>query len=114
MSESVVDWKTLEANFDGDPFAISLVVDAFLSSVEEMLIKLRVAIDAHNSKSIAMAAHSLKGAMANFGARDAVAFAQQLEDHGYQGIDGREAQILSALEMAVVELVDELRAKSAA
>ncbi len=111
MGSSVVDWETLDSNFDNDRSAICLVLEVFLSAVDELLSQVKAAVDSGNPKALAMSAHSLKGAVSNFGAKAAVDFAQELESHGYEGIKGDEEQIFLALEMAIGELVEELRSR---
>lgn len=108
----VVDWETLSNNFDNDKFAIALVVDAFLSSVDESMAKVRVAVDSNDPKAIAMAAHSIKGAILNFGAQVAVSHAQELETQGHEGLKSDLKSVFKLLETAVAVIVTELHAES--
>lgn len=104
----VVDWETLCSNFDNDKFAISMVVDAFLSSIDESLTKVRIAVESKDPKAIAMAAHSIKGAILNFGAQEAVQYAQELESQGFEGLKSDFKEVFKQLETAVAVIVAEL------
>ncbi|MBC7658544.1 MAG: Hpt domain-containing protein [Chitinophagaceae bacterium] len=113
MPNLVVDWPGLAENFDNDKFAISLVVEAFLEAIPEGMAKLKASIVARDAKALAMAAHSLKGAILNFGAVEAVRLGQELENCGYAGtIDGVET-LLNAFEEAVEVLIHELQSETA-
>lgn len=113
MAELVVDWETLGSNFDNDKFAISLVVDAFLTGVDESLLKVTNAVKARDPKAIAMAAHAIKGAILNFGAKEAIRCAQELESQGYDGLKADIDQSYQALADAVAGLVLELKSETA-
>ncbi len=112
LKSLVVDWETLNSNFDNDKFAISLVVDAFLTSVDESLEKVRTAVDSGDLKAIAMSAHSIKGAILNFGASEAVSYAQDLELQGYEGLRDNYREVFSKLQAAVAVIVAELHAEA--
>lgn len=105
----IVDWESLEENFDNDRAAITMVVEAFLNSAMANLEKVRLAIQKNNSKDIALASHSLKGAISNFGALEAVRTAQILENHGYGEIAADVKGLYSQLETQVMALVGELQ-----
>ncbi len=108
----IVDWNSLAENFDNDKFAIALVVDAFLESASESLDKVRQAVQSGEGKAIAMTAHSLKGAILNFGAQMAVSQAQALENHGYGEPGGNAKELFAGLEHSVAQLVAELNNES--
>jgi HPt (histidine-containing phosphotransfer) domain-containing protein len=112
MAGLVVDWETLASNFDNDKFAISLVVDAFLTGVDDSLLKVTQAVQARDPKAIAMSAHALKGAILNFGAKEAIRCAQDLESQGYDGLKADIDASYKALEDAVAGLILELKSET--
>ena len=111
-TSSIIDWEALSENFDNDRNAIALVVDAFLDSVQQGLDDVRLAVNSGDARSIALAAHSLRGAMSNFGATAAVAVAQELESIGYGDASGDVKALLPRLEAEVRALVAALHADS--
>lgn len=56
----------------------------FLEDVTGVLDQLRGALQRHDSETLERAAHSIKGLVANFGAREATALATQLQTLGHQ------------------------------
>lgn len=56
----------------------------FLEDLPGVLAKLHAALEEHNSEGVERAAHSLKGLVANFGAREATSLAAELQSLGQQ------------------------------
>lgn len=79
-------------------------VQAFRQDIAPSLEALRQALNDGAGGSLERAAHKLKGAAANIGARGAVALCQQLEDQGRAGQNG-DSELLNRLE-AELALVD--------
>lgn len=73
------------ASVDGDRELLREVVELFASDSVRPLSEMREAICNGDALRLNRAAHKLKGALSNFGARAAVAAAQQLETMGEQG-----------------------------
>ena len=104
----VVDWDGLAENFEHDSQAMAMIVEIFLETITHTLENLRIAILNSDSRKIALASHNLKGAISNFGARDAVRLAQRLENIGIGHETGDAPFLFSRLEVEVKCIVDEL------
>jgi CheY-like chemotaxis protein/HPt (histidine-containing phosphotransfer) domain-containing protein len=92
------------------------LVKTFLSDAPKKLSAIRHAIDKNNSDELAIAAHSLKGALAIFDARMAVAAARGLEAMGRsRNLHGADAEFralkeeLGRLKRALVSLQSETK-----
>ncbi len=85
MAELVVDRNALLESLDNDPQLLAEVVGVFLADCPGMLAVLQAGISARNPDQVKKAAHALKGSVSIFGAKDAVAAAQNLESMGRQG-----------------------------
>ena len=65
----VIDENALMARLDGDTGLLAEVVDLFFESAPRLMRDLKKALEARDAASVERAAHTLKGAVANFGAR---------------------------------------------
>ena len=73
----------------GGPYLLGKVVSLYLETSQELLEKLRAAIDKTDAKALAEAAHALKSSSANVGATVLAELCKQLETMGRQDdIDG--------------------------
>jgi HPt (histidine-containing phosphotransfer) domain-containing protein len=91
----------LLARVDGDRSLLAELVALLRAESPSMLRDLRRSLEASDPGALRSAAHAIKGALGNFGARDACAAAQALETLGQAGtVEGAAAQ-LAALERAV-------------
>jgi PAS domain S-box-containing protein len=88
----------------GDAELLKEVVGVFLDSCPTMLAELKQAVDRRDASAVQRAAHALKGAVANFGAKTASEAAQRLEVMGRDQDLGRAAEAYAALEMALERL----------
>ncbi len=82
-----VDLSNVMEALDGDIDLLKDLIHDFLEEIPKQLNDLQTCIESQNSKSIERKAHSLKGAVANFGARHAYEAANELE------IAGRDAKL---------------------
>ncbi|MBZ5554190.1 MAG: response regulator [Acidobacteriia bacterium] len=77
-----IDREAILALADGDPDFLREIRDVFLESTSQLLSEIRGAITQGNSKALERSAHTLKGAVSNFGAKGATEAAQKLEKLG--------------------------------
>jgi CheY-like chemotaxis protein len=80
-----IDRVALLAGFDGNRGLLHEISEVFLNDYTVLLAEIQDAIRAGDAAALARAAHSLKGAIGNFAAKDAFAIAQQLETTGKTG-----------------------------
>jgi CheY-like chemotaxis protein len=77
----------------GDEGLMHEVIGIFLNDVDDSHKRLIDAIEAMDAKAVREAAHAIKGAVGNFGAKDVVAAAFALEKAGEQGRTGVFAEL---------------------
>lgn len=108
VGESGLDRQLALSRVGGDEELLKEIAAVFLEDYPNSLREIRTAIDSGDSSLLERSAHSLKGSVANFGARDAVASAWRLEQMGRarQLHDG--AGTLRELELALASLHLEL------
>ena len=106
----VVDRAALLERFDGSEELLRQVADVFLQTCPEMLGAVDAAIASRDATRLRDAAHSLKGAIANFATADAHAAAFRLERMGAENDLREAAPALVVLQVSVARLKDELLA----
>jgi len=79
---SVLDEKELLDRFDGDAELLMEIAGLFLESYEELVTEIHQAIASNDPESLCHAAHTLKGSVSNFCAREAVQASLELEKLG--------------------------------
>ena len=94
----------------GDFELLREVVGLFLEDYPQALDKIREAVSAGDKTNLERQAHSLKGSVSTFGAKDAFEAALTLERQGRSGDLTSVAENLSKLEQALVALKPELEA----
>ncbi|MGH9454388.1 MAG: response regulator, partial [Terriglobia bacterium] len=80
-----VDLQEMLTLFDGDEELLGEVAGLFLDVYPEQMGQIQTAIASSDAGTLERTAHSLKGAAANFGAKDVAACAQRLEQMGRSG-----------------------------
>jgi len=75
----VIDSAALLAGVGGDRQLLSEMAALFATDSVEMLSKIQAAVEQQDAPQLHRAAHALKGAIGNFGAKAAFGLAQQLE-----------------------------------
>jgi two-component system, sensor histidine kinase and response regulator len=75
----VFDRAEMMENFAGDAELFVQVAEIFLDDVSQQLLALQAAQDAGDLETLRAAAHKLKGSVATFAAREALAAARALE-----------------------------------
>ena len=81
-SLEIIDWKRGLAAADGDSALLHDLLRIFANEAPATLDKLRSAVEMKNAPAVERAAHTLKGAVTNFGADAAVQAALKLEIMG--------------------------------
>ena len=103
-----IDRVALLAGFDGNRSLLHEISEVFLNDYPRLLAEIQEAIRAGDPAALTRAAHSLKGAIGNFAAKDAFAVAQQLEtmgkSGGVTGADGLWVTLESELAVVAKEL----------
>ncbi len=104
----LINLQTALERLDGDIELLSEVAQDFLDTCEEAYAAVTRAAEAKNAAELQHAAHSLKGAVRNFGAEEAQAAAYRLEMMGrLNEFDGSEAALVS-LRLTLDDLVPEM------
>ena len=104
----LVDRDALMTRLDGDGRLLAEIVDLFLQSSPQLVRDIKKALAAHDRKGLQRAAHTLKGAVSNFGARTVWAAALKMEKIGQSGNLSQGRQALSVLEKELGRLRKEL------
>jgi len=94
----------------GNVKLLARVRDAFTSQSPRLMASMREAIAEENSDALFRTAHTLKGAISNFGMDDALEAAIQIERAGREGDFHRAAALLPQLETAVRKLEERMSA----
>ena len=82
--------------FDGDPVFLAEIVNLFLATYPDLISDIDGAVLRQDAEAICRAAHTMKGAVANFGAAAVVEQARTIEMIGKSGdlADAREATLV--------------------
>jgi HPt (histidine-containing phosphotransfer) domain-containing protein len=107
----LLDLADMQARLGEDDELTRELADSFLGRSQATLDAIRAAVDGGDAKQLELHAHSLKSAIAIFGAFAAVATAQSLEDLGHaKTVDGGARSLLTELEASVRTLEAEIKA----
>ena len=98
----------LDLQGDDDPDFIRDLVDLFLVETPRRIREMRAARKANDLRAIAQAAHTVKGAAANFGARAVQTRCQQIEALARAGKLAEMDAVLSGLEAEQARLAEAL------
>lgn len=101
--------SSLLARVGGDPKLLRSVTRTFLGDYPAKLRKIEQAIARKNAPALASAAHAMKGAVAIFGAVDAVESARDLQQMGREGNLARAPAAFRKLDEALARLNAKLR-----
>ncbi len=107
-SGSVFDREAMLAELGGDEDLLVELVDTMKSEAPKLLREVQLAVEAADPALVARAAHTLKGAISNFGAQAAAEAAFQLEQMGRAGQLSGVVSALATLEAEVDGLIREL------
>jgi len=103
-----LDLSTALSRVGGDEELLKEIAEIFLEQCPEDLHEVRSAIEASDAGALEHAAHSLKGSVGNFGARQAFEAALRLEKMGRSQELSNCNQALIELEKALEELKPQL------
>jgi HPt (histidine-containing phosphotransfer) domain-containing protein len=95
--------------FDNDPEFLTEIVSLFLETYPQLLSGIEEAISRGDAAGLRRAAHTLKGAVANFGAKAVVEKAEELETIGKTGDLSSAAEGSRALRALLNSFEPELR-----
>ncbi len=102
-----MDYALAMSRVGGDAELLKELGVLFLEEYPRLLAQLRDARQQGEAVQLERAAHALKGSVANFGAKDAVEIAAQIEQSGSRG-DLAVDEMLRSLELALLSLHAEL------
>lgn len=104
-----VDWSGLLGQLGDDRNQLREITQCYLEETAENLQQLPVAISGGRVSEVLRLSHTIKGAMQQFGATEAMSIAQRLEQlAGTGSVDGA-AQLAADLEQAVRPVIRELQ-----
>ena len=104
ISWDVIDVSEVLERMDGDKELLCELVELFLEESPSMLADIKGAVAQQDTKALEYSAHTLKGAVGNFGAKNVYEAAFVLEQAGRAGnLSGTEAAF-ATLEKALQEL----------
>jgi CheY-like chemotaxis protein len=104
----ILNLDLLLARVDGDQDLLQELIEVFLEENPRMLQEVRDAVGRNDAERLKIAAHTLKGAVGNFGAEAPVTAAQQLEIMGKTGTLAQAPETLDRLEASLARLVPAL------
>lgn len=102
------DREAMLAELDGDEELLAELVETMKAEAPKLLLEVRVAVEAADATLVGRAAHTLKGAVSNFGARAAADAALRLEHMGRTGELTDVTPALATLEVEMKALVEAL------
>ena len=103
------DQAALDKHFGGDQSFLGEVVEVFLQSYPEWQAEIRAAVEAGDPSRLRAAAHTLKGAVGYFGAKDVYDVAHRLEQMAREGQLREAPAACSLLDNALGRLQDALQ-----
>jgi len=104
-----IDFESALAKVGGDRDLLAELAELFCQERPKMISALERAVAERNGPSAHAAAHSLKGSVAVFAAKWAVALAMQLEAFADSGQLASAAELLSELKTEIERVCEELR-----
>ena len=106
--EGVIDRAALLAGVDGNRRLLRELVRLFLADCPQRLAEIKEAVRRGDAEALRLQAHTLKGSVGNFAAKQAFAAAQRLEIMGRDGELDKAGDARIALESEVARLTEEL------
>jgi HPt (histidine-containing phosphotransfer) domain-containing protein len=104
INQPVLDADAVLDRVGGDEELLREIIAIFLEEYPLLMAEIRVAVSRSDRANLERAAHSLKGAVSNFGARTATDLARDLEAVGRTGELGGLAPIVSKLDLELASL----------
>jgi PAS domain S-box-containing protein len=109
QADGVIDHAALLAGVDGNRRLLRDLVRLFLADCPQRVAEIKEAIRRSDAEALGRAAHSLKGSVGNFAAKNAFAAAQRLETMGRDGDLDHASEACITLEADLALLSEELR-----
>jgi len=106
--KGVVDRAALLSRLEGDASLLTEIVGLFLQTAPRLMRDLKQALTSKDAGKLERAAHTLKGAVANFGARPAFEAAFKMEQHGQRGDLAAARKAWASVEKEMARLKKEL------
>ncbi len=103
-----LDLTTALSRVGGDEELLKEIAEIFLDQCPEALSEVKKAVEANDPQALEQAAHSLKGSVGNFGAKEAYNAALALELAGRRRNIGQAPPALQDLESALDRLKPQL------
>jgi len=107
--DGFIDRAALLAGVDGNRRLLRDLVRFFLADYPQRLAEIKEAIRRGDAAALRIAAHTLKGSVGNFAARQAFAAAQLLEIMSRDGDFDKAGEACKALESELAHVTEELR-----
>jgi HPt (histidine-containing phosphotransfer) domain-containing protein len=104
----VLDHELAMIRVGGDAELLKELAQLFLEEYPRLVAELHAAHASGDAHQVERTAHGLKGSIANFGARQAVEAALQIEQLGRQGDLGPVGELLATLDLVLLALHGEL------
>lgn len=98
----VLDRALMLSSVEHDRELLAEIIELFLAESTSLLAHIRAGLEEKNAEAVERNAHTLKGAMSNFGARRACDAARELEIRGRESRLENSAALVSSLESEVV------------
>lgn len=109
----LINEKELKIHFDGDEELIGELLEVFQSSYPETFAAMKVSLHGRIFKDLELHAHTLKGMVSNFFAKDLKDAAFEFEKMGRQGkitiSDSDERKLIDILETGLPKMIEDVR-----
>jgi CheY-like chemotaxis protein/HPt (histidine-containing phosphotransfer) domain-containing protein len=104
----LTSWVTTMEQFYGDREYINTIIETFIESSDESIMRMQIAIRKSDDMGLMLAARSLKAALSGFYSTEAIALASELEMIGREGNLARASTVLASLEDKIERLKPDL------
>jgi len=108
--DEIIDVKALMEGVDGDERLLGELVGLFSADCPKLLSDVREAIERGDGQALELAAHAIKGSVANFAAKAPLEAAVRLEKMGRKGDFARARESYAGLAAAIERLNEALAA----
>jgi len=108
-SELLLNKEEALNRVDGDRELLSELITTFLNEYPKTLQALQTAVNAGDAKAVELHAHSIKGAMRNFGNSKPIEVAFELEKIGRSADLTRAAELFESVKSEVAKFAGALR-----
>ena len=108
VTSSPIDPRDVMARVDGDRALLAELADIFQEQSRDLLAALKTAVSAGDATAVEHLAHTLRGSVANFGARVAAGTAHDLEMAGREGHLADAPRLLATLEEHMIGIQEAL------